>query len=42
MKAMIEIIKLDVANVVTASPCGGEYTPIIETPCQLPGIDDMF
>ena len=40
MKAMIEIIKLDVANVVTASPCGSKYVPEIKPPCDFPGIDD--
>ena len=42
MKAMVEIIKLDVINVVTASPCGEEYTPEIVSPCGVPGIDDAF
>ena len=41
MKAMIEIIKLDVANIMTASPCGSEYIPEITPPCELPGIDDL-
>lgn len=42
MKAMVEIIKLDVINVVTTSPCGEEYTPVIDSPCKIPGIDDAF
>lgn len=42
MKAMIEIIKLDVANVVTASPCGSKYIPEIDPGCFTPGLDDIF
>ena len=33
MKALIEVVRLNVADIVTASggstPCGSEYTPII-------------
>ena len=36
MKAYVEIIKLNLENVVTSSPCGAEYTPELTPGCNNP------
>lgn len=38
-KAYLEIVELEVADVVTASPPCGEYIPVIPTECQDPDFD---
>lgn len=43
MKCFCEVVELKNRDVVVTSgtaPCGG-HTPVIETPCELPGADDI-
>lgn len=39
MKASCEVVEYNVADVVTASPCGVGYTPVIGGACEDPDID---